>query len=336
QCLECRKTCCTETGCRVCSCDPDDVTAFYVTGEALYWKAAEGGLTNVVKGVPIGAQILGGRSKHPRFNWHWGFRLDAGYNMCYDLWDIYASWTRFHFQDRKNTNLGPDRDPFIEGFPSLFPFWVPGFFTSPTVNQSETEWKVRLDVIDLQLGREFYVTNYLSLKPHLGLRTAWIHQTYNITDFSDASSFLETGVRTASMDMKNNFWGIGIVGGLDTTWDIGCGFTIYGNGALSILDGHFQNKFRFSSTFLDEKLLNSDHQNMAVLVADLALGLRWDTSFGCDWYRLGIWTGYEQHVYFEQNQFMNYQFFSLSLPVYYTNGGNLSTNGLVIGMEFAF
>lgn len=346
-CLESKNTCCSSNGCSTCSYDPDYNTAFYIAAEALYLKAAESGLTNVIKAIPEGgAMVDSGRSRHPRFNWHWGFRVDVGYNMCHDLWDIYASWTRYHFKDHRTTTLGEPRDPFATGFPTLFPFWT--FSDGTPINESETTWKVHLDMIDLQLGREFFVTNYLSLKPHIGLRTGWIRQTYNIEDSAFASANLVAAAINFDIDMKNNFWGIGVVAGLDTKWQLGCGFAIYGNFAFSVLDGHFHTSYDFTAgtplfiaedpplTVLSE-LENTNHQNMAVFVADLSLGLRWESPFACDRFLFGIWAGYEQHVYFEQNQFTNYQFdYNSRVVNYYADGGNLSTNGIVVGAELRF
>lgn len=356
-CLEQRKGCCAETGCPTCSPDPDSNTAFYVWGEGLYWKAAESGLTSVIKAVSgqevlvgLSANIHGIKSKHPHFDWHWGFRIGAGYNMCHDLWDVYSEWTRFHFTDRKVVSVPSGGSPTSGVIPVLFPFWIPkistDIFPPTTLVRSETHWKVQLDMIDLQLGRQFYVTNCLVLKPHLGLRVGWILQSYNIEDLGGIGSF---DIPTAfTMNMRNNFWGVGLIGGLDSIWNLGRGFSIYGNGAVSILDGHFINRF----VFFDGVRLNEDapfgigvqfdnksHQNMAVFVADLALGVRWDRSFWCDRIHVGVRAGYEQHIYFEQNQFMNYQNdFAIitALPNYYADGGNLSTNGITVGMEIGY
>lgn len=340
QCLEEKNTCCTETRCTSCSCEPEEMNAFYVSGEALYWKAAESGLASCTKFVsepPSGSIIDGGRTKHPHFKWHWGFRVEAGYNMCYDLWTVYANWTRYHFKDHKNTNLGPNRNPEALGLPTLFPFWLPD--QGILFNSIDTHWRVNLDQVDLQIGREYFLTDYIRLRPHVGMRTAWIHQKYNLDTFS-----VDTRVSRTDLNMKNNFWGIGIVGGLDSNWGLGCGFSIYGNGSVSILDGHFDSSynvgiFTFADTFtsngsLASAFLDKNHQNMAVFIADLALGLRWDKEFSCQRFYLSFWAGYEQHVYFEQNQFLNLQF--SQNPVFETNGGNLSTNGITIGLEFGF
>ncbi|HSX03852.1 MAG TPA: Lpg1974 family pore-forming outer membrane protein [Rhabdochlamydiaceae bacterium] len=351
QCLEERKTCCTQTQCSACTCDTDIKTTFYVSGEALYWKTSETGLAYVTKVANESAtpsqQLEGGRTKHPSFDWHWGFRVGAGYKMCHDLWDIYANWTRFHFANRDKTDLGPFRSPVAVSLPTLFPFWLPnaGAFTTlpEAVNSAEARWKVHLDVIDLELAREFFVTDWLTFRPHLGFRTAWINQKLDL-EYSAFSSPVTTSTERAfSVDMKNNFWGIGIIAGLDTNWILGCGFSIYGNVAFSILDGHFKTTFDYSGQFFNAGGVGSarnifedkNHQNFATFVADLAIGLDWRRNISCDRFYLGAWAGYEQHIFFEQSQFMNYQS-SVFVPNFYTDGGNLNMTGITIGFEFGF
>ncbi len=354
-CLEEKKTCCTQTRCERCSCDPDYDAAFNFSAEALYWKVSESGLTYAIKsGFDASSNFVklqGARSKHPEFQWHWGFRVGAGYSTCYDLWDINASWTRLHFTTHRTTTLGPPRDAFVAGLPSIFPEWIPNIFlfAGPrSCNSAEARWQVHLDSFDLQVARQFYVTNYLTLKPHLGMRFAWIRQRYDL-DFVELiiPMISNEAQRTFDIDMKNNFWGIGIVAGLDTGWELGSGFSIYGNAAISILDGHFADSTDYTATSLDglgATLILGDFdddsdQNMAVAIADLAIGLRWDTMFSCDRFHFAIWAGYEQHVFFEQNQFMNFQAslpFTGPLPLSETNGGNLNMTGVVMGVDFGF
>jgi hypothetical protein len=341
QALESKQTCYTETNCPSYSCDPSYNTAFRIGAEALYWKAAESGLANLTKATLHPANITGGRTKHPRFNWHWGFRLDAGYNICHDLWDVYASWTRYHIKDRRSFTLGESRDPATPELPILAPFWVLASVSVP-VNDAEWRWKVNLDLIDLQIGREFYASTFLSLKPHVGLVVGWIHQTNNLHYESETTAVIDPapGARVFSIHMQNNFWGIGIIGGVDTKWELGCGFSIYGNGSMAALDGHFHTTYDIFSTedgapFTDYDTIN--HQNMANFVAHLALGMRWERSFACDRFNTSIWMGYEQNIFFEQNQFMNLQFdSSLYNPCFYTDGGSLNITGLVVGADLRF
>jgi hypothetical protein len=327
-CLEERPGCCAGRECPTCSPDPENDLAFFLWGEGLYWKVSENGLPSCLKFVTTSGGLSSINVKHPPFNWHWGFRVGAGYNMCHDLWTVYATYTRFHFSNPKNVTLGPDRNPDLVGLPSLLPLWVAD--STDLVNFVKTKWRVHFDQGDVQLGRNFYVSDSLILRPHFGLRTAWIRQKYDFDMVSLAGAPL-----VIDLNMKNNFWGFGGIVGLDTTWEISCGFSLLGNVALSILDGHFDTTYDLAEIATEtEELFQHNHQNSAVLFADLFVGFQWMRDFCCERFRLGMWAGYEQHIFFEQNQFMNLQFSEHAL--FETNGGNLNMNGVTIGLEFGF
>jgi hypothetical protein len=81
-------------------------------------------------------------------------------------------------------------------------------------------------------------------------------------------------------------------------------------------------------------------------IAEYALGLRWDKSFWKDRFCFGIWGGYEQTIFFGQNQFMNpqYDFTVITTfkggqnngPNFFTDRGNLSAAGVTAGIQLGF
>jgi len=54
----------------------------------------------------------------------------------------------------------------------------------PIYSKAHGRWKGYLNQLDLDLGREFFVSKYLTLRPHFGLRTTWLRQHLH-TDYSN-------------------------------------------------------------------------------------------------------------------------------------------------------
>lgn len=359
---------------------------FFFAFEPLFWKATEEGLTYAITGsfdllsqgnTFYKLNLENGRSHQPKFGWHWGFKMGIGYEIPHDGWDLFADWTRYIHS--ASDRVSRDGDTNINHFTAtggtgqfVSPFWVAQLFASPgLLNVGEARWNLHLDLIDLELGREFLISRFLSLRPFIGLRNGWIDQKYNLFflgfDFEVSPTTLG---RQINVDMENKFWGIGCRGGLNTQWFLGKGFSVYGNGAFSFLDGRFKVRYKLHdlkptttttvvgsglsiilnevSLPFDDTFENSTHEHTDLAMADLELGIRWERSFN-GWYYFAIWGGYEQNIFFEQNQFMNFQNdFTLvgdiltnpqgssSGPNYFTDRGNLVTQGFTGGFQIGF
>jgi len=364
----------------------------YFTAEPLYWLMTEDDLAYAATGSyilvaePAGGiptnykfDLKNGKTHHPKFDWRWGFRVGTGYDLPYDGWDIFSVWTRFHQHTQDQLKRDGDPDPSNSQFSGggqgdfISPFWVAQLFASPgLMNQAKALWKLQLDLIDLELGREYFIGKFLSLRPFIGLRNGWINQHFDLSflTFDFANNQPTVIGRRIHVHMKNNFWGIGARGGLNTQWFLGKGISIYGNAAISFLEGHFHTRYKLhdekptattkaigigpggsgvlqEEPSFDDSFVNKNHVHTLVVMADLSLGLRWNKSFSDDRYYLGIWAGYEQNIFFDQNKFMNFQndFTLLTLfsspqessgPNFFTNDGNLVTRGITGGLEFGF
>ena len=376
-------------------------TGISCTGSPLIWKVSEDGLeyaitgsydivstTSVVSGATVPVfyrlNLENGRTRHPQFHWDWGFRVGLEYDMPFDGWGLFSSWTSLDQHAHDTVTRGGDPNPGhfsgLLGDPTsgagdfISPFWAAQLFSSPgLVNVAKVHWDLQLNLVDLVLGREFFVSRGLALKPFIGMRSGWIHQTYNMSfiafNFPTDPSAIS---RQIFIHMKNNFWGIGVRAGLDTQWFLGKGLSVFGNAAFSFLNGRFHTRYKLvdqkpvittaavgavqgGSALVDvlpaydDSFANKNRVHTDVAMADLTLGLRWDKTFCEGRWCFGIWGGYEQSIFFEQNRFMNFQNdFTLvagrlfappqqsSGPNFFTDRGNLVARGFTGGLEFGF
>jgi hypothetical protein len=305
-----------------------DGVDLFVFGDLLFWRANENGLGYVIENKMSTSTLRDGRLKDPNFDWDFGYRVGLGYNIPRDGWDVTADWTHFS-TTASNSELAP-----VGG--ALFPIWQsPDLnFASTNLTQASTFWRLRLNEIDLALGREFFVSKWLTLRPFMGLRTAWLRQKFNVT-YTGTNIFGLTGAMSDKIQMKNRFWGIGLLGGLDTQWGLGAGFSIYGDLGLSMLRGHFRINQDETVQTLNTVLTHLRERLRATrVITDLALGLRWDQVFA-DCFRVMLQAGWEDHVFLGQNVLKN--FIDSSMEGKYTEqNGDLALDGFTFELRLDF
>lgn len=354
-----------------------------VTLEGLLWTANLDGLQFAIQnsessslassGVSINnssayydAQLL-----HPKSQWDYGFRFGLGYVLSHDGWDLQANWT--HLRNIANQHVEIDLQFIPDRLYILYSAIVPGpenskgvsdlsltppMLTNPTADNVHARWKLHLELFDLELGREFYTSRYLTLRPHLGLRGVSIRQKYDI-DYQ-GGAFTEMGiVLVDDVDFKNNFWGIGPRGGLNSLWHWSrncCGdWSFYGNLALSLIYGRFEIEQNENVENTNGIVTNSDLNVLSIqndfratrALTDLALGIRFDRDYKDTNTHFALWLGWEQHIAFNMNQWVYYNSFpstaghaSPTSPSTYTTyspqEGDLTTQGWTLGLEIDF
>ena len=303
----------------------------FLYGDLLVWQAHENGLALgiVSHSNSTTNAIIDGKVKNLDFEWDVGFRLGVGYNLPHDGWDVNLTWLRFYTDGHKNTHA--DDDEVI--YPKVS---HPGdlIANNETCEKLHAHWDLHLNQLDLDLGREFFVSKWLTLRPHFGIRTDWIHQKFKV-DYDDVafSPHNESDVETEN---KDHWWAIGLNGGLDTQWGLGGGWSIYSNLGAAILYGFHKVSYEDEDEPATQFGIDADNSyHISHPVLDLQLGLRWDYMFSHDRFHLGLQGGWEHHVYFSQNQFM---FFTddFNNGTFVTNQGDLTFQGWTLAARFDF
>ena len=301
-----------------CCCDEGE---FVLTGSALYWTAQQDGMEYAVlnklgndqyQGTLIDAKYL-----NPDFKWNWGLKLGIGYNIPHDGWDVGAVWT--HFRGRASSHDDSDS----EDNETLLPLWsafAPAT-TNPAggpntrgmlyANEIDTSWKVTLDLVDIELGREFWTSKYLTLRPFMGVRIGWIRQEFDL-DHSGGTWGSTPAFNTTALNnyvsISNDFTGAGLRGGLNGTWYFTKGWGLIGNVALSVLYGRFSvdhdeyNRLAESPFSKTHVVDTKDSFRACRAIADMLLGIQYSTMFREETFGFMISLAWEQHVFFNQNQ----------------------------------
>jgi hypothetical protein len=296
---------------------------FWLDGELLYWQSNMGSLDY---GITSGSTtaITHGHVKNPHFSWDWGFRLGLGYKLPHDKWDLFAGWTYVH--GHAGGHAGSSDGVVFPAWASPFGFTGSSFYA----NSAKAHWSMRLNMADIELGRNCFVSKWLSIRPFIGVRGLVIDQDYTVryaggTVAPDA---------TEKVLLDTDFWGAGIRMGFDSLWGLGKGLGIYGNGSASLLSGNFDvhEKGKMEGMRLFD--IKNDVDNL-VAAADLALGLQWDYLFSEDRFHFGVKFGWEFNLFFDQNQLFN--FISSKNPgALNFKDDDLTFQGLTLGFRFDF
>ncbi len=339
-----------------CCCDENE---FSFTVAALVWEAHQEGLefavlsknSNPTLGTYPG-NIIEAEFQNPEFKWKGGLKIGIGYDVQHDGWDVEALWTTYH--GRANKEVDAD----TEGNNTLLPLWSAYSMTAPGATtqgilfaaQVNAHWKLELDMLDLELGREFWTSKYLTLRPHIGFRGAWIRQSYEIEQFggSWSSPFTTPDNLNDEVNLHNSFKGAGLRGGLDTVWQMGSGWGLFGNFALALVYGHFEVK---NHEFTRQAQAPFSKVDVAEIkdsfratrgIADLALGIQYSTMFKDNRYAFTIGLSWENHIFFNQNQLWKINRTGDTVNnttgenVFLQSRGDLSTQGATLTLKFTF
>lgn len=310
----------------------------FLLADLLIWQAHEDGLPLYIKNEGSSSDLS--HSHVGSFDWNWnaGCRVGVGYNTPHDGWDLSAVWLHFNTDAHRQAHAHSDEvlQPTLthpaEINPALGPQMGPGPF-----QKNHSHWGMNLNQIDLALGREYYVSKWLTLRPHIGLRTAWVHQHLNVK----YNRLLSNGQFLAGADdhlhFHSNFWGLGLAAGLDTQWGLGGGWSIFGDAACGFLYGFHDldrdDTVRFNTAFEWAGVDWSYRVSRAI--ADLAMGLRFDTWTNDERLHFRLQAGWEHHIYFNQNQFIRFVD-NVAIGTFVNNQGDLTLQGWTLSARFDF
>jgi len=246
---------------------------------------------------------------------------------------MHSQYTWFHNTNSSSSNAPANTATEIK---SILPSWgAPGGFFGtfgPLYKSVSQKWELDMDLIDLDLGRWYYVGTKLTFRPSLGLRAALIKQ--------DVDMQYTSTTNTLKIDSETKSWGLGPKVALDANWNIGCGFRVYGNGEADLLYTRY--------TTLSSHLTNTDHAAFASNVYDtqdnvgtvrshieLETGLGWGTYLNCNRWYLDFSAGYDFQVFFDQNMFRFFADTNMQGKSLNPNG-NLYLQGLTMKARLDF
>ena len=308
-----------------------DGSGAYLTIEALLWHGKIGGTEYAYTDNDSSAAFpLQGRTRESDFGWTWGFRVGLGYNFDHDGWDAYLNYTYWHSADGSKVNVGGNGSviPLLGNADlTTADFGTP--FTHTTF--ASAQFKFHYDNLDLELGRNYFVSRSLSFRPHFGIRNSWLNLT-QVVQYCGGSII---GQNTFQVRNDNDFWGIGPRAGVNSKWHLTDGFSIFGDVSGSLLWGYYE-------VCHEEEVTNSRNNRIRITAnmhrfapnVQLALGLAYDKYIYNDKQHIGISLGWENLYYWRVNQALRIDDFASSK--YERVSEDLSMHGMTLKVRWDF
>jgi Legionella pneumophila major outer membrane protein precursor len=305
--------CCCDTDC----CNNDFLNSITFRADFLWWRASEEGIQLGTEEVTETTGTVGtpgrfrefnvAREKNPNFKYDPGFRIGFTHNCACDCWDFAVNWTHFHTKARARGFSDQDNGVFFfscwERFLNIFPDFA------------EARYVLDMDLVDIEFGRKFYVSNCFVLRPDFGLRIARINQTYKVDSLSIFDGTAPFENFATQVKSRSDFLAVGPRVGIDVELHLDCGLTLFGCGAGTIAFGTFDNHSRehyedFTTTgeiALSEFDYNEKNhaQRTSRAFTDLAFGIKWERCF--EWcnrcHPVSLAFAWEHHAFWDMNNF---------------------------------
>jgi hypothetical protein len=252
----------------------NDGKGFFVTFDVLYWQSLVDGTQfaysqgcDAYQTLPLNSDV-----RQITFNkWDWGFRAGAGYKFNHGEWDVYANFT--YFKNSSDLTVGDGiLTTILNETMAVKPSEL--FSSKKYYQNAVSSFKFSFNRLDLELGRDFYVSKFLSMRPHIGLMTAWINEQQT-TKFTGGS----IGYNTIELTNEDKFWGVGPRTGINTTWHLCNGFSLIGNTSGAFVYGNYklQKHQCYSYPTMSDNAYNLyDSLHRFSPTGQLQLGLRYD------------------------------------------------------------
>lgn len=274
--------------------------------DALYWRASE-------ETSSIWATI-GTTSFNPLIKDSWiaknisfgcdlGWRVGCGRELFYDLWDTEIFWSSFRTEAHSTI---PNTSNLI------IPQFFGGFVNGDHPLNGQLKWKILYNMADWELGRMFFVSSRVCLRPFIGLKGGWIFQTVDSTwqvDERDVHGINIPVDYIAMENLKNDFWGVGPSGGFHTIWTLACfskhALQLYGDFSMAFMWGtwSFQDEYHNPTPYRIST--NVDDLHLGALALSGFLGIGWEKSYETKYISAKV--GYETQLWINQVRFPTFQ-----------------------------
>ena len=309
----------------------------FISANFIYWKMSQNGSNfaytgyqnNFARTLTLAADtpytdVPQGQIYDVADDWAPGFKVGLGLDTSHDGWDIYAEYTWIRFTN----NDAVSRDPIDNALPAAFSqvgavqFPVVG---TPLFDSVRADMRLTYNKINLEIGRNFYYSQYLTARPHAGLTGVWLRNRFNTKARNlDGVEIVTTNAAGTSVTLGlngddctfavNNNWGLGLRAGFDLGWYFTKEWSIYSNfignaiwntystdsyirGVRGTLTSTGQVAGLNVGDSFSQNITNINNTDSSVegvnYVVEMELGLCWETFFYDDNYHFAAKIGWE-------------------------------------------
>ena len=305
-----------------------------LSADTLAWYASEQTTAIWADIIKIGDNTSSFTPQDIGFDWDFGFRVGAGYNLEYDKWDTQLYWTWFRTTAKQSRNESPEFIPIAGGTlvtEEIHPEFFAADLSGANAHSADIHWTLLFNMFDWELGRSYWVSEGLSLRPFMGIKGGWINQSIHVEYDNLIISSSPTSI-SAKEHVKNNFWCIGPVGGVNTQWKLryfGTHFpSLFGDFSVATMWGTWMCSDVYNDTSGKEITVHTRNSKLGALMFRGFTGLGWDVNFNKSRSRFAARLGYEMQLWINQLRVATSQVVRLH--------GDLTLQGVTFNCRFDF
>ncbi len=309
----------------------------YVTLEFLYLQTYEDDLvfteSRAFLDIPLPLNIFTTNLPAVDFDWNPAFRISMGYNLPYDGWDCQLNWMYHHTSPETTVvsnqpNLAllitadQGSDPVIE--------------SDPLATKAVEKFTLNYNAIVVELGRHYFISSAISLRPCFGIKGAFINQSLHVR-YDDMFIVSPAGIGPFAGNQtykgKGNFRGVGPRIGIHTKWYIGWGLNLFANTSGTLFGGNFHANatiVNFDDPRSTSEIIQKIKKDSRFLVrpnVDVQVGFEWGKCY-FDNYTVDFSIGYELQYFWNQMH--------IPYPGLLFSTGDLSFHGLSAAFRVDF
>lgn len=296
-------------------------TSWFLQLSILYWKARVNGTDFAYSiGNSAGQFPISGRLKEMEFDWDFGLKFGMGYNLPHDGWDMSLVYTWFDTHASKGIGAARNNAVIPDQGNSSISNLPDGYFAYCSKGKSQFDFV--LNSLDFEMGRYYYVSEHLALRPQIGAKAGWLKLAQVIRYTGGAAGAAEgpTGldVNTVRVKGRSEFFGLGPRAGAYTNWHICNCFSVFGNVTAALLYGNFdvlhKNDYSRLKCLNAIKLVDKFHAFIPNL--EFQIGVQFDRYFNEDMNHARVQINLDSQYFWRVNQMLRAnQLLSLGSPV---------------------
>ncbi|MBX9923669.1 MAG: hypothetical protein K2Y01_06125 [Rhabdochlamydiaceae bacterium] len=267
--------------------------------------------------------VVNNRPMSPASPFEPGLKLGTGMGMVHDGWDLYFQYTWLSQPETSKSAKAKIPSFSTQAFPFLDPLH-PETLSVMILSSAESTRKFTFNVLDSDIGRNFFISKRLTLRPFFGFKLASMFEKTTLS-YEGVES-----VRSAQSQLRQNLNGVGIRGGINTVWHIVRTFGFYGDLALTTLWSDFHNRFinDVTTNALTDSYTIKNTTLDVIPVIEAGLGATYMVWFSNERYLLTLKAGWEEQIWLNYNRNI--------LSSTGSSSGSLTLQGLTFKVGFAF
>lgn len=292
------------------------IRRFNAYGDMLYWKASDSSTHWGLKIDTTNSPFVTEDKYAFTFDWDFGFRLGFDYLTPWNELLLDLNWTRFY---TRSTNVHQDLS-ILANFTSIqsnaVKFYLNLMSSSLTLAGNPykitADYSIHWDQVDFNIKKKLPLAKRFVLTPFGGIRFLASRFALNLayyTDYWGTTEVSQPPTNFSTMNLKNTFLAIGILGGFQGDLDLGRGFGLFfmGNGFIGSASGKASNEgnaYTASTTPTASRLIHMPRNTILKTMIDISAGIDWQKSFYKERIALMLMAAYELHVLFSSPDFV--------------------------------